>query len=135
MKILKLIRKKQDNTQTTGEFWFENKRIAYTLELPWKDNQRRVSCIPTGIYEVIAHNAPNYPKATSYWLQNVPNRSEILIHYGNFHKDTKGCILPGKELLDINGDNNLDVTSSVNVMRELNKVLPDKFLIEISNAW
>jgi len=132
MKIVKLIRKRQDNTQTTGELWFENKRVAYTLELPWKENQRRVSCIPLGLYEVHEHQAPNYPKAKSYWVQNVPNRSEILIHYGNFHRDTKGCILVGKALLDINADLHLDVTASTATMRELNGILPAAFILEIT---
>ena len=132
MKTLKLVRTKSDNKQTIGELWYEGKRIAYTLELPWRENQRRVSCIPKGVYEVIEHQAPSYPKAKSYWVQNVPNRSEILIHYGNFHRDTLGCILPGKELLDIDKDQSLDVTSSVATMKVLNKLLPPTFLLEIS---
>jgi len=76
VKTLKLVRTKSDNKQTIGELWFEGKRIAYTLELPWRENQRRVSCIPKGVYEVIEHQAPSYPKAKSYWVQNVPARTK-----------------------------------------------------------
>lgn len=100
-----------------------------TLELPWKNNQRRVSCIPLGEYEVIEHTSPKFGKC--FWVQDVPGRSEILIHKGNFYTDILGCILPGKKHTDINGDGYRDVTSSSKTMKELLNVLPKKFTLEI----
>src|SRR5690554_544433 len=86
-----------DGTQTLGTLyvitqWREIKYQCHVLELPWKNNARRISCIPTGRYEAIKHRSPRFGQ--SFWLLNVPNRSEILIHSGNFHTDTLGCILP-----------------------------------------
>lgn len=51
-------------------------------------------CIPAGEYLV---NLVWSPKFKRYMprLANVPNRSGILIHYGNSVKDTLGCILVG----------------------------------------
>jgi hypothetical protein len=70
----------------------------YTLENEWKDNQRNISCIPSGEYDCIAHgweeDSPVRFKKT-WELNNVPDRSAILIHAGNFPEDTKGCILVG----------------------------------------
>ena len=69
-----------------------------TLELPYKDNQRSVSCIPTGEYPV----RMRYPResATRDYLhllvQEVKDRSYILFHKGNSAKDTRGCILVGQ---------------------------------------
>ena len=51
-------------------------------------------CIPVGEYLV---NLVWSPKFKSYKprLEDVPNRSGILIHSGNSVKDTLGCILVG----------------------------------------
>ena len=66
-----------------------------------------------------------------FHVLDVPNRSYILIHHGNYHKHTLGCILVGKTLTDINGDGYRDVTSSVATMNALNKVLPETFKLTI----
>jgi len=88
-----------------------------TLELPWLNNQRRVSCIPEGTYKAIPHTSPKFGK--TLWLQTVPGRSEILIHSGNFTRDTLGCILPGKQHIDIDRDGTTDVISSRIVMNQI----------------
>jgi len=68
-------------------------------------------------------------------LQNVPNRSEILIHKGNYHSDILGCILIGNDLSDINKDGYLDVTSSKKAIKELLKLTKDidGIMIEIKH--
>jgi hypothetical protein len=62
----------------------------YTLELPWRENQHDISCIPVGVYDVIPHNSVDHPG--TFEVTNVPNRSSILIHVGNYPSDFKGCI-------------------------------------------
>ena len=68
-----------------------------TLELPYKDNQRNISCIPAGKYKVRLRLARE--SATRDYLhllvKDVPNRDYILFHIGNKNSDTKGCILVG----------------------------------------
>ena len=53
-----------------------------TMELPWKDNKRRVSCIPVGFYIVRKHTSPKF--GNTFHVLNVKGRSEILIHKGNY---------------------------------------------------
>lgn len=91
----------------------------YTLELPDKNNERRVSCIPKGIYKLKKHVSPKFGKC--FWLQDVPNRSEILIHPANYTRQLLGCIAVGMDHKDINKDGELDVTSSRKAMAELLK--------------
>lgn len=109
-----------------------------TLELPWKDNEPNESCIPDGFYIVKRHNSPTFGEC--FHVTNVPGRSHILFHAGNYAgsvnpktgtPDTKGCILPGKALTDINADGISDVTSSGLAMKEMLRVLPDEFELEI----
>jgi hypothetical protein len=81
---------------TAGDFF------CFTLELPWKDNQPDISCIPPGQYPVKPRLSPRFGEV--YHVTEVENRSFILIHPGNFAGDTalgyrtnvQGCILLGK---------------------------------------
>ena len=74
-----------------------------TLELPWRENQRQVSCIPPAIYDVEMRLSNKYGRI--YWVRKVPDRTYILIHSGNYAGDKKkgykshvmGCILLGKK--------------------------------------
>ena len=95
---LLLIRDTFTDESTIGELFLNGERFCDTLELPYRDNQRSVSCIPTGSYKV----RMRYPResATRDYLhllvQEVKDRSYILFHKGNTAKDTRGCILVGQ---------------------------------------
>lgn len=65
----------------------------YTLELPWQDNKRQISCIPPGTYQVSTHVSPKVGKC--WQIADVPDREDILIHTGNNVSDIEGCILLG----------------------------------------
>lgn len=108
-----------------GKFRF----AFFTLELPWMDNERRRSCIPHGTYNCVRRTSQKYGH---HWhVQDVEGRSLILIHHGNYHHETLGCILVGRELVDLNRDGLLDTTASVATMNELRRILPDTFELEI----
>ncbi len=94
---------------TTGNLYLETdgqKFMCSTLELPWKDNQRNISCIPAGTYEVAKRTHGRYYEAYkkrfghkfSLELKNVSGRGDILIHTGNTKEHTRGCILVGSGL-------------------------------------
>jgi hypothetical protein len=100
-----------------------------TLELPWLDNKRNESCIPLGNYKVTTRQSARYNK--HYHIQDVAGRSLILIHIGNFKSQTKGCILIGEKLADLNSDGYKDVTNSKLTMQKLFKIAPEGFDLEI----
>lgn len=123
-----------DGVQTLGQLFVvnENNEIQFTcrtLELSWKDNKKKVSCIPEGAYKVIKHKSPKF--GTCFWIKDVPNRSEILIHPGNFHTQILGCILVGDDLAHINKDSRLDVTNSGLTLKKLLKLMPNSFEVKI----
>lgn len=80
-----------------------------TLELAWKNNAHDVSCIPKGTYKVSLR--PFY-STTMYQILDVPGRSGIFFHVGNFWHDVLGCVILGATLSDINKDGQIDVASS-----------------------
>src|SRR5689334_23781274 len=64
----------------------------FTLENPLRETLVD-SRIPDGQYECCTHSGPRFQDV--YEVKDVPERTEILIHCGNFEKDTTGCILLG----------------------------------------
>lgn len=69
---------------------------CFTIELDWKNNERNISCIPKGMYSVSEYYSEKFKKTLV--INNVPNRSGILIHAGNTYKDIQGCILPATKV-------------------------------------
>tara|TARA_R110002012_G_scaffold204423_2_gene374125 strand:+ start:1240 stop:1653 length:414 start_codon:yes stop_codon:yes gene_type:complete len=94
---LLIIRDTFTEEATLGELFLNGERMCDTLELPWRNNQRSISCIPDGEYKVRLRLARE--SATRDYLhllvQDVKDRSYILFHRGNSAKDTRGCILVG----------------------------------------
>lgn len=67
----------------------------YTLENP-KRTTELDSRIPAGNYNCKPYSGNKYKDV--YIVENVPNRTAILIHWGNTEKDTLGCILIGNKI-------------------------------------
>jgi hypothetical protein len=86
-----------------------------TLELPWLNNQKMFSCIPAGKYNAIPINRP-HNRGWALHIQNVPNRTAILVHLGNYTSDIQGCILVGINHIDLNNDGITDVSESTRAM-------------------
>jgi len=142
-----LIRKDFSTLQTTGEFlvYSESGRVLFnakTLELDVDGNKEGESCIPEGSYDMIP--LLDRPESTTfnkesqgyfpYLVDEVPNRTGILFHHGNFYPDILGCVLLGEEFYDIDEDGVKDVTNSRATMKELNKVLKTTVDLDIKRS-
>lgn len=77
--------------------------VCECAELPDRDNQRGISCIPRGLYRVDYLPVSASGKYRDvYHVRDVPGRSGILIHRGNYVGDRSlglladswGCLLP-----------------------------------------
>ncbi len=122
---------------TYGVFFFDDKDKSgkvvslASLELPWLDNQRMISCIPEGTYQVKKTWSPAFKK--NMWLvQDVPNRSGIRIHSANFVSQLLGCVSLGLSIEDINGDGVFDITSSRLATSIAEQHLGDEFELIVS---
>jgi len=110
--------------------------LCYTLEEQWRNNApadyygETESCIPEGVYRVVRHGwePEEKVKFKKVWrLEDVKNRSGILIHAGNTTKETEGCILVGMTV--VTGG----IGKSQDALTMLRQKLPKSFMIEVRN--
>lgn len=131
---LHLIRHSQTDKQTLGTFFCLDKYLVThylgnTLELPVIDNNMNVSNIPSGTYECVSHISDAYGRCIK--VKNVANRSSILIHVGNYVRQTRGCILVGDRFRDIDNDGLVDVANSLKTMYTLWYTMSKHFTLTI----
>jgi len=102
-----------------------------TLELPWKNNQKNISCIPKGKYTVKWTFSPKFLRYT-YEIMNVPNRSGVRLHKGNYFYQVQGCILLGDSYGDLNKDTSADILNSTITIEKFENFMQNKdFILEI----
>lgn len=95
MDKVELIRIESGLSGTFGVVRINGEAFCVSLELPWKDNQKNISCIPAGTYTCKRRYSAKH-KTYLYGVQNVPGRGDIEIHVGNTIADILGCILLGQ---------------------------------------
>jgi Steigviridae/Suoliviridae L,D-carboxypeptidase/transpeptidase len=85
--------------------------------------------IPAGAYKLSWHASPHLGGAVVPMLNDVPGRTEILIHWGNVEACSEGCILIG-----LNRDGNaIDSTQTAiarlsDYIRSQDPTLADSFI-------
>ncbi len=82
---------------TNGKLECGGKLLCYTIELPWKQNAKRISCIPEGKYLLKKRFSRKYQ--WHFEVVGVANRSLILLHPANYAlRELQGCIAPVSRL-------------------------------------
>lgn len=128
--LLRLHRLPSTPNAQLGILLVPNLRPIATLELPWKDNERNVSCVPCGTYELSLHVSSRFGRC--FAVNGVQNRDGILIHPGNTKKDTEGCILVGYKFGYILGEE--AVLNSKEAMNQLFgelKLVTEELILQI----
>ena len=94
--------------------------IGCSLERGWRNNERIVSSVPEGEYDLTLEYSPKFRK--DLWeLKNVPNRLECKFHAANYWRELEGCISLGNKHKDIDGDGDPDITSSRLTMKKFHE--------------
>jgi hypothetical protein len=102
---------------TNGALFCCQKLLCYTIELPWRNNEKMVSCIPEGTYKIDFRFSEKFGNHLE--VKNVINRSLILIHpANNALKELKGCIAPVSK---ITGEG-LGISSRKAMLKLMNEV-------------
>ncbi len=110
-----------------------------TLELPWRDNRPNISCIPPNTYPLAWRVSKRWK---AFHIQNVPGRSWILMHAGNFagavkkgfKTNVQGCVLLGRRFGLIQGQRAVLVSRAT--VRRFNNLMAGKNArIIIKEQW
>ncbi len=97
-----LVRVERSDKATRGVLVLDGRARCLTLERPWLDNARDVSCIPAGSYLCRRVQSPAFGE--TFEVTGVPGRTHILFHVGNRVADSKGCIVLGSAFGELGGD-------------------------------
>ena len=96
---LTIIRLEMTEIVTRGVMLVDGSCKFVTLELPWRNNERNISCIPSGNYGLVPHSGAKYKD--TFRVESVPDRGDIICpHIGNAASDTQGCVLLGMQFSD-----------------------------------
>lgn len=137
---IKLKRIQSDHKRTFGEWTHPDGWSCWILENPWQGNEQTVSCIPDGTYRLEYRDSPLINRITKgkftggYELVDVPGRTFIMIHHGNWVSNTDGCPLTGEKPTMILGE--LGVPNSMNtfieIMSRLDAMSDEERVVEIT---
>lgn len=101
---IQLKRRWSNEKATLGELFLDNDvyRQCYTLEDVVREEKiPGETAIPAGTYQIILAYSQRFLRVMPRLL-NVPEYESILIHSGNTDKDTRGCILVGRIIVNAN---------------------------------
>jgi hypothetical protein len=87
------LRRKYGEKGTNGTITYKGEQICHTIELPWRNNIQRLSCIPEGRYKL--QKTKYYKHGEQIGIPAVLGREAILIHpANNAMRELHGCIAP-----------------------------------------
>ena len=94
-----IYRKVETSKSITGEFWLDGVMECYYLEpsrlTPYYPGH---PCIPAGVYPVVVLSMSPHLGYVCPEVPNVPGRTAIRWHIGNFPKNVLGCCVVGTVL-------------------------------------
>lgn len=91
----KLVRETLTDDSTIGKLYVDGVFHCFTLEDKVRDVKiPHITAIPKGKYEVVITFSNRFQQLMPLLL-NVPGFEGVRIHWGNYSKDTDGCILLG----------------------------------------
>ena len=81
------------------------------LELPDRENKQNISRIPAGKYRVRVEKDDHYGLYLRI-ISPVPGRERVLVHFGCFPRNTRGCLLVGMIFADLDSDGLPDINAT-----------------------
>ena len=118
---VRLIRVEESNQGTFGVLTICSQVFCVTLEPSDRLNERNVSSIPAQQYQCMKIRSSRFGE--TFEIVDVPDRSHILFHAGNFVGSTSGCVLLAQYFGKLYGDR--AVLNSGGTFREFMRIMKD----------
>lgn len=119
----------QNDKYTIGKLYDGDTYLCDTLEPPKNVNH---PCIDCGTYRIGYQYSNKFGRNMPFLLQ-VKGRVGIMIHPGNYPKDTQGCILVGRNLSKGSVSNSKQTFQNVNAIIQGNVNLHGSITIKVQN--
>jgi hypothetical protein len=139
---VRLVRFARNLGATYGALAIGDTPVCVSIEPPWRENERDVSCIPGGplacpvVYQCVRglHRLEGGEPFETFEVIGVPGRSGILFHRGNIVRETRGCIIVGEAFNPVLGQPG--VTDSGHAFAEFMSLfrLTDRFQLSVIEA-
>jgi hypothetical protein len=127
IKEAKILRISDHGEATHGVFLADGRPELVTLERPWLNNARNISCIPDGAYRCVKTTNRHLGAGTiipvTFEIVGVPDRSGILFHAGNIVSQSEGCVMFGLQW--DSEDSPFTILGSAAAMRRFNHLTKD----------
>lgn len=96
---------------TIGNWYHDNELICRTMEKPWLQNKKGLSCVPAGLYDLIYRVSPSAGK-TFYFsseklnvtLDDESGRTYIQLDVANVQSELDGCVAVGSDFDFMRGE-------------------------------
>lgn len=94
---------------TAGTIFFPDGTEFGSVELPWLNNEVKVSCIPEGLYPIRKRISPLITRLTKgrrreftegYEICEVDGRTFIMFHQANYPHELEGCVAMGSRAMN-----------------------------------
>ncbi len=90
-------RRQSTSLSVTGELLYCGAHFCFTLEPAYGLAGVKPRAIPAGTYPLDIRFSPRFNRDMPH-VEQVPDFTEIMLHPGNFPRDTDGCCLVGTTL-------------------------------------
>jgi len=111
---------------TFGTLFFKGEQIANSVEREWLNNEKNISCVPGGDYDLIWHNSSKFGNVIALSNPNVGVvvqgkglRTHCYVHAANFASQLQGCIALGSKF----STQHIGVIDSRNTIKKFNKLV------------
>lgn len=108
MALIKVERFIHHPDSVISRVYIRNNFFCYAIEDAERTTKiKGETCIPAGTYDLGTRFSPRFSPRLGHdmiWVKDVPGYEFILIHTGNTISDTEGCLILGKTIGTLKGE-------------------------------
>lgn len=115
-----------------GDLYLDDSGVfCHSMELPWKNNEPDISCLPLGDYVCIVTHSPAFNKELYLIIEPFEHRAGFRIHAANRLRELRGCVAFGENFTEV--DNSVFLQTSAKWVKAVMEHFKNEpFLLQIT---